>query len=86
MPDWDPPSEFDGYRVVRPSGRGGMGRVFLGHDTLLDRDVAIKFIANSDAGPEWRQRFLTEGRAVARPSDPTWSRCTAWARSAVIRT
>jgi len=70
MPDWDPPSEFDGYRVVRPLGRGGMGRVFLGHDTLLDRDVAIKFIANSDAGPEWRQRFLTEGRAVARLSHP----------------
>ena len=85
MSDWDPPSEFDGYRVVRPLGRGGMGRVFLGHDTLLDRDVAIKFIANSDAGPEWRQRFLTEGRAVARLSHPTWSRCTAWARSAVIR-
>jgi len=68
--EWTPPSEFDGYRVVRPLGRGGMGRVFLGHDTLLDRAVAIKFIAASEPGPEWRERFLTEGRAVARLSHP----------------
>src|SRR6185295_12904792 len=68
--EWTPPSEFDGYRIVRPLGRGGMGLVFLGHDTLLDRAVAIKFIAASEPGPEWRERFLTEGRAVARLSHP----------------
>src|SRR5262249_19083296 len=68
--EWSPPSALGGYRIVRPLGRGGMGRVFLGHDTLLDRAVAIKFIAAAEPGPDWRERFLTEGRAVARLSHP----------------
>src|SRR5438045_3066639 len=38
--------DFDGYRLLRPIGSGTMGKVFLGHDTLLDRLVAIKFIAS----------------------------------------
>jgi formylglycine-generating enzyme required for sulfatase activity len=70
MPEWTPPSEFDGYRLVRPLGRGGMGQVFLGQDLLLERPVAVKFIAAPDPDDAHRQRFLQEGRAIARLSHP----------------
>ena len=65
-----PPAEFDGYRLVGPLGRGGMGRVFLAHDVLLERPVAIKFIANPQPNAEHRLRFLAEGRAIARLTHP----------------
>jgi len=64
------PSEFDGYRLVRLIGAGGMGRVFLGHDTLLDRPVAIKFISTPHPSPDARARFLSEARAIARLQHP----------------
>ena len=70
MPEWTPPSEFDGYRLVRPLGRGGMGQVFLGQDVLLERPVAVKFIAAPKPDEGHRQRFLLEGRAIARLSHP----------------
>ena len=41
---WTPPQEFDEYRLVRPIGHGRTGRVYLAHDTLLERPVAVKFI------------------------------------------
>lgn len=47
-----------------------MGRVYLGHDTLLDRPVAVKFIAAIDPDATFRERFLIEARAIARLSHP----------------
>jgi serine/threonine protein kinase/formylglycine-generating enzyme required for sulfatase activity len=70
MSEWMPPAEFDGYRLLGPLGRGGMGRVFLAHDVLLERPVAIKFIANPQPNAEHRLRFLAEGRAIARLTHP----------------
>jgi eukaryotic-like serine/threonine-protein kinase len=63
---WMPPAVFDGYRLIRPLGAGAMGRVYLCNDSLLDRFVAIKFIAREDQAGRRRQRFLLEGRALAR--------------------
>ena len=40
MPEWTPPSEFDGHRLLRPPGRGGMGQVFLGLDLPFERWLA----------------------------------------------
>ena len=70
MHAWVPPAAFDGYRLVRPLGAGAMGRVYLGHDLLLDRPVAIKFIAAQDPDARRRERFLLEGRALAKLVHP----------------
>ncbi len=32
------------YRIERPLGQGGFARVFLAHDTVLDRQVALKIL------------------------------------------
>jgi serine/threonine protein kinase len=51
-------------------GRGGMGQVFLGHDTLLDRPVAVKFLVTLSPNERLRKRFLIEARALARVHHP----------------
>ena len=58
-PVFTPPSEVAEYRIVRLLGRGAMGQVYLAHDTLLDRPVAIKFIA-ADPNSTVRERFWSK--------------------------
>ncbi len=53
---------------MRAIGRGRTGRVFLAHDTLLERPVAVKFIPA--LGPNALARFLVEARAAARIQHP----------------
>jgi serine/threonine-protein kinase len=55
------------YELKRLLGKGAMGQVYLAHDTVLDRDVALKVMASQIADdPELKQRFEREARAVAR--------------------
>jgi len=68
--DWIPPTSFDEYRLIRLLGRGSMGSVYLAHDDLLDRAVAVKFVGNVAPDAEDRERFLVEARAVARIQHP----------------
>ncbi|MDQ3365663.1 MAG: SUMF1/EgtB/PvdO family nonheme iron enzyme [Myxococcota bacterium] len=67
-PAWQPPPEFDEYKLVSPLGRGRTGLVFVAHDTLLDRHVAVKFIPARDE--TLLARFLHEARAAARMQHP----------------
>ena len=68
--DWAPPDTFDEYRILKRLGSGAMGHVYLGHDQLLERDVAIKFLASTEQTAEQRSRFLIEARAAARLQHP----------------
>lgn len=55
------------YRVLDRLGRGAMGEVYLCHDDDLNRDVAVKVLAEAHRhNPELRARFVREARAVAR--------------------
>jgi serine/threonine protein kinase len=59
------------YRLERPLGHGGMASVYLGHDTELDRPVAVKLLAENAAGDDGlRKRFVREARLAARLSHP----------------
>jgi len=59
------------YEIVRPLGKGAMGVVYLAHDPLLERDVALKvMIAQIADDPELSKRFEREAKAVARMTHP----------------
>ncbi len=59
------------YDVVRELGRGGMGVVYLGRDTRLHRDVAIKALPQElSADHAARDRLRREARAAAALTHP----------------
>ncbi|WP_161894715.1 serine/threonine-protein kinase [Gordonia spumicola] len=59
------------YRLLRLLGKGGMGEVYEAHDTVKDRNVALKLLPPHLAGDEqFRARFLRESQTVARLNDP----------------
>ncbi len=62
----DIPDQIGPYRVDREIGRGGMGVVYLAHDTNLDRAVAIKTLPVEVTGDAERLgRFEREARLLA---------------------
>ncbi|MEM9864723.1 MAG: serine/threonine-protein kinase [Myxococcota bacterium] len=64
----DPGPVVDGvYRVDRVVGQGGMGLVLLARDERLQRDVAIKLIAEDLLERHGvRERFIAEAQAMAK--------------------
>lgn len=71
MPNPQPGTILDAYRVEGTLGAGSMGEVFKGIDTGLNRRVAIKILSEKHRdSPELRQRFVREGRAVAAIQHP----------------
>ena len=66
-----PPTAIGPYQIERELGRGGMGEVYLAHDTKLDRQVAIKALpAHLAAEPDRLSRFQREAKVLASLSHP----------------
>jgi serine/threonine-protein kinase len=62
---------FGRYRLIALLGEGGMGQVYRAHDTMMDREVAIKVLpAEIAAEPGYEQRFRREAYTAARVSEP----------------
>jgi len=60
------------YEISAWLGTGGMGEVYRARDTLLDRSVAIKVLAEHVVStPTRRARLAREARAVSRVSHPS---------------
>ena len=61
----------DRYELGRLLGSGGMARVYLGHDRLLDRRVAVKVLSEPYASdPQFVERFRREASAAAGLNHP----------------
>ena len=59
------------YRLDRRLGAGGMSTVYLAHDTVLERAVAVKLLAEHLAHDEpFVARFQREARSAARLAHP----------------
>ncbi|GLY97301.1 serine/threonine protein kinase [Actinoplanes sp. NBRC 103695] len=63
------------FALERVLGEGGMGRVWLARDLLLDREVAVKETLppsglNAHERDRLRERVLREARAIARIDHP----------------
>jgi serine/threonine protein kinase len=57
------------YKILKELGRGGMGVVYLAHDPIIGRDVAIKVIHEEALqDKKAKQRFYREARSAGRLS------------------
>ena len=61
----------DRYEIIRNIGEGGMANVYLGYDTILDRNVAIKILRGDLSTDEkFVRRFQREALSASSLSHP----------------
>lgn len=59
------------YKILEKLGEGGMGAVYKGIDTMVEREVAIKMLRPEIARqPELVERFRTEAITLAKLNSP----------------
>jgi serine/threonine-protein kinase len=80
-PAGDRPVLNDRYEIRSRIGRGGMADVFLAHDRLLDRPVAVKVLFPEYAtDPSFVERFRREAQAAANLNHPNIVGVYDWGR------
>ena len=63
--------DIGSYRLLRVLGTGSFATVWLAHDDVLDRQVAVKVLAdNWSRDNEVRRRFLSEARVLLTVDSP----------------
>ncbi|MCB1276254.1 serine/threonine-protein kinase [Prosthecobacter sp.] len=75
---WEPPTAEElqalmpGYTIEKILGRGGMGAVYRGVQTNLDRPVAIKILPPGveKEDPSFAERFKSEAKLMAKLNHP----------------
>ena len=66
----EPTSFADGrYQVKKLLGEGGKKKVYLAHDTVLDRDVAFALIKTEKLDNQTRKRLTREAQAMGKLGD-----------------
>ncbi len=60
----------DRYVILRPLGRGGMGRVYVAGDNVLEREVALKVSNAPSASTTLDTRLEQEARVLAALEHP----------------
>ncbi|MET3194418.1 serine/threonine protein kinase/beta-lactam-binding protein with PASTA domain [Bacillus sp. OAE603] len=61
----------DRYKILKLIGSGGMANVYLAHDMILDRDVAVKMLRMDFSNdPDFVRRFQREAYSVTSLSHP----------------
>jgi len=59
------------YQLIDKIGAGGMGEIYKGQDTRLNRLVAVKILApNFSTDPERKRRFFQEAQAASALNHP----------------
>ena len=71
MAEMSPGMNLSRYRIASKIGEGGMGEVYLAHDTKLDRRVALKILPEHLAiDGERMRRFVQEAKAASALNHP----------------
>src|SRR5688500_14613104 len=63
-------SKVGTFEILTLLGSGGMGEIYRGVDTKLNRPVAIKFLSDKLLDPESRRRFQREAEMVSSLNHP----------------
>ncbi|MGE3164520.1 MAG: protein kinase [Planctomycetota bacterium] len=86
-PDYSPPDpapspglgsdvpQIPDVTLVSVIGRGGMGVVYRGRQTYLERDVAVKLLGASGDSPHFAARFQREAKLLAGMMHPNIVAC-----------